>query len=147
MPASVSVPSILEAARQQFLTQDKELLLARAHERTITFRFGYYLQQGLPPGWKVDCEYNRHGLTPKDVKRFPGETKGIFPDILIHVRGTDEHNLVAIEAKPKWASKTRKEDDRVKLRRLKQFPYGYAHTYLLMYSDRPEPQLWLEEIT
>ena len=58
--------------------------------------WGTILQQ-LFPDCHVDCEYNRDGEVAK--RNEAGEP--VRPDILIHKRGSNEHNLLAIEAKKK----------------------------------------------
>lgn len=66
-------------------------------ERSITHKLGAYLAMHLED-YDVDCEYNRAGDTRKEIKL----GKGIIPDIIIHKRGTDMNNFVAIEVKPWW---------------------------------------------
>lgn len=51
----------------------------------------------------MDCEYNRHGLA---TKLLPRQCQGtdqnyVFPDIIVHVRGDDDSNLLVVEAKPR----------------------------------------------
>lgn len=62
-------------------------------ERTLAFRLGHYLQEKFY-GYNVDCEYNRHADDPKCI-----DGKRIYPDIIIHNRGSDSDNLVWIEVK------------------------------------------------
>jgi len=91
---------------------DVELITVNASERSITHKLAEYLQKEFPC-WHVDCEYNRYG---NDIKRIPNTcfiekynlsakenpdlTKDVtvFPDIIIHQRGTRK-NLVVIEVK------------------------------------------------
>jgi hypothetical protein len=65
------------------------------HEQALTHRLAYHLENSnLFIGYHVDCEYNRHGEGKKN------DTEGVFrPDIIIHVRGNDNDNLIMIEAK------------------------------------------------
>jgi hypothetical protein len=72
----------------------------------------------------VDCEYNRNRDEKKTVSGDP-----VYPDIIVHVRGTDR-NLLAIEIKKKSAAERYKEKDRVKLRCLKA-EYGYQYAVFL----------------
>jgi len=65
------------------------------HEQTITFRLGIYLQQEFP-ALDVDCEYNRRG---DDFKKRALAGALIKPDVIVHLRGVKESNLLVIEAK------------------------------------------------
>ncbi len=93
----------IENAYRKFLKRDLHLLEVNANERSITHRFAIYLEEEFPD-YHVDCEYNRNGL---DIKRLnfkkticSDDTDGttVYPDIIIHLRGTD-NNFIVIEAK------------------------------------------------
>ena len=100
-------------ALQLFYKEDSYLIDNYVHERSLTFRLGMYLQNEFPD-WKVDCEYNKNYQTFQHNKllfaRCDKESKfsckdccdhrkcTVFPDIIIHQRGTDK-NLLVIEAK------------------------------------------------
>ncbi|MCM8543397.1 MAG: hypothetical protein NE328_24220, partial [Lentisphaeraceae bacterium] len=71
---------------------DFEFFKNNVHERSITFKLGFYLQE-IYPDWDVDCEYNRKIL---DVKRVADEQR--FPDIIVHKRNRND-NFIVIEAK------------------------------------------------
>ena len=73
-------------------------------ERAIVFRFAHYLQNLIDDdgGFKeynLDCEYNRNGAECKALPSFPN---GTYPDIIIHKRGSNEHNLLVAEFKTYW---------------------------------------------
>jgi len=93
---------------------DGYLLVNDVNERSITHKLAEYLQQEFP-NWNVDCEYNRlngntkklRAVFDKYKKHFLTDEKRIFedrvartvyPDIIIHKRGSHE-NLVVIEVK------------------------------------------------
>jgi hypothetical protein len=66
------------------------------NEQTLTFRLGLYLANQFPD-YNVDCEYNRLWDGKKRCLRF-----GILwmkPDVVVHIRQSDEANLICIEAK------------------------------------------------
>jgi hypothetical protein len=96
------IESRLWEALQKLFADDGELLERNASERAI----GAALAAKLFPMFTdhhIDVEYDRHGLDPKSVD-LPeycrgGGTRRIIPDIVIHRRGTDEQNLLAIELK------------------------------------------------
>lgn len=86
-----------------FAEKERNLLEANVNERSLTHKLAEYLQTVFP-GWSVDCEYNRLGQM---VKRLPPpersnsddtEERTIFPDIIVHKRGTNQ-NLLVVEAK------------------------------------------------
>lgn len=101
----------LEGALEKLLNQDADLLRLDVNERSITHRLAVYLEEQFP-GWHVDCEYNRLGAEPKRIHEIrtqldsaTGEPmaedtigRTVYPDVVIHRRGTDE-NLLVLELK------------------------------------------------
>ncbi len=117
-------------ALSELLDDDHDLLGIDANERSITFRFAMHLQQHLPD-WTVDCEYNRDGIEPKrlgHLELYPDseddEAKTVFPDVIVHRRGTRNNHLV-LEFK-KSTSRIDRQIDLRKLRGYKQ-QLGYEH--------------------
>jgi hypothetical protein len=117
-------------ALSELLKNDHHLLSIDANERSITFRFAMYLQPRLPD-WTVDCEFNRDGVEPKrlgHLELYPDsedeEAKTVFPDVIVHRRGTQQNYLV-VEFK-KSTSRVDRKIDIQKLRGYKQ-QLGYAH--------------------
>ena len=53
-------------ALKKLLAADLYLLQVDANERSISHRFGMYLQQELPD-YSVDCEYSRDGVELKCI--------------------------------------------------------------------------------
>lgn len=128
------------------LKNDYYLLENDVNERSISHRLALYLQQEFD-SWHVDCEYNRYYHTTKKLElpinhditekldlppcQQPDsrdtDAKTVYPDIIIHNRGTDD-NLVVIEMK-KTTSQVPKEFDINKLEAFKnqaEFSYDYA---------------------
>ncbi|PLY03489.1 MAG: hypothetical protein C0622_04300 [Desulfuromonas sp.] len=94
----------MHAALATLLRADSDLLVFDVNERSITHRLAVYLERHFP-GWNVDCEYNRDFEDPKrmDLQRrnidsADTQATTVFPDIIVHKRGTDQ-NLVVIEMK------------------------------------------------
>lgn len=142
MPISADIREILmqrepgaaiAQALDALLELDDHLLRIDANERSLTHRFGMYLQQ-LLPHWHVDCEYNRNGPEPKrivsgerlvDIADTDGKTA--YPDVIVHVRDTDRNYLV-LEFK-KTSSRAGDRDDFAKLDAYKHDPrllYAFA---------------------
>jgi len=105
-------------AVERLVATDGYLFERDLNERTITHRLAVHLEPGFP-GWHVDCEFNRDGHDPKRLNLPPRNDIGsddvhartVFPDVIIHRRGTDD-NLVVIEAKKTTNHEDRTWDDR-----------------------------------
>jgi len=94
----------LRSAINKLFEKDKFLLNYDVNERSITHKLAEYLEEEFKE-YDVDCEYNRDINDTKRLKNFidkidADDTEGItvFPDIIIHKRGT-HLNLIAIEVK------------------------------------------------
>jgi hypothetical protein len=110
--------AIVKASLQNLDSCDHFLLVNEVAERSITHKLGEYVRDQLekktgqnraaPAVLSVDCEYNRFGLDG-DPKALPWsqeisiEDGGPYytanPDIIIHERGYQRHNTLAIELK------------------------------------------------
>jgi len=119
-------------ALDQLFVKDAYLFEVDANERTITGCFADYLKQQFSGCYDVDREYNRDR---HDVKRLRSkvvsissdddEARTVFPDVIVHRRGTDENYLV-IECK-KFKSRGKREEDLEKLSLfVSQLHYEYA---------------------
>ncbi len=86
-------------AFQELFQRDGELFNLGTdgiNEQTLTFRLGLYLA-ALFPDHNVDCEYNRLWDDKKQCLRFG--ISWMKPDVVVHIRQSDESNLLCIEAK------------------------------------------------
>lgn len=111
----------VKAAVHLFLANDRNLLRLEAHEQSISHRIAVYLEP-LFEGLNVDCEYNKHLDCSKKINlsdfnpdshrgcdcnackeivkgKLPSDEKPFRPDILVHHRGNDYNNRIAIEVK------------------------------------------------
>lgn len=125
----------LDAAYRELIDQDRYLLEVDANERSLTHKLAEHLQRQFPD-WNVDCEYNRKNALPKrlhGVKQVVSteDTDGttVFPDIVVHKRGTSD-NLIVIEAKKK--STDRRSEDREKLAAYKA-EHGYRFAFSVVF--------------
>jgi hypothetical protein len=122
----------LESSLQKVRENDSLLIQERAHERAICFRLGYYLQLKFDE-YTVDAEYDRQvgEISGTRIKKaLPNTSQGdkdIFPDLLLHRRGVNDHNLLAVEVKKAENLKGLSWDNE-KLVRLSQPPYCYKVT-------------------
>jgi hypothetical protein len=109
--------------------RDFWLLEKGAGERAVVAKLAGYLSP-LFRGFDVDVEYNRHGVETKKLDLDPecrgGGRKRVYPDIIVHRRGHDRANLMAIEVK-KSRNPEPRTCDRAKLRAMKaQFGYEFG---------------------
>jgi len=132
-------------ALRLLLKYDVFLLEHAAHERSITHKLAEYLQQELS-SYHVDCEYSRHGIETKRLPRHCNDTDmdRVYPDIVVHLRGTDDDNLLVIEAKPAWNPDVGvPECDRIKLEEFTKptGEYRYQFGLFIGFNRLAEPRL------
>ncbi|WP_206597681.1 hypothetical protein [Pseudomonas syringae] len=134
-------------ALSQLLDEDHDLLGIDANERSITFRFAMYLQQHFP-GWTVDCEYNRDGTDPKrlgHLELYPDseddEAKTVFPDVIVHRRGTRQNHLVL-----EFKKSTSRVDRRIDLRKLQGYKQQLGYEHALFVEIGTEGQAIITEL-
>lgn len=107
------------------LTPRQRETYQHAAERSIVFRWAYYLNTLLEPAfseeaaknnqppYKIDLEYNRQLFRQKIL-----DDQFIFPDLIIHRRDTSDNLLIA-ECKGWWcANKKEITDDQNRLKKL-----------------------------
>ena len=98
-------------------------------ERSIVFRFGYYLQKQLAKSkykdYNVDCEYNRNGENAKKLNE--EHEKGVYPDIIIHTRSNNDNNLLVMEFKTYWNKDTSKDKKKIEALMSPDKPYKYKY--------------------
>jgi hypothetical protein len=100
----------------------------------------------LFPEWNVDCEYNRDHDDPKrleiprrSVSTDDTQATTVFPDIIVHHRGTSQ-NLVVIEMK-KTSSH---EPDDYDLRKLCAFKQQLGYQFAIFIKLRTRGRSGLE---
>ena len=133
----LQINTLLQQAIDKLLQNDIWLLTNDTSEQSISHKLAFYLQP-LFANYNVDCEYNgdidrgnnkkaisvlksdlqrigllRHKEASDLEKEFTN--RAVFPDIIIHRRGTNDHNLCIVEVK-KSTSSVSYEYDYIKLR-------------------------------
>ena len=137
MTTDIQIATLVRQALEKVLHVDKWLLINDLSEQSISHRIAYYLEP-LFNDYNVDCEYNgdidrpnnkktisvlkndliKFGLLrEKEASDLEREctNRAVFPDIIIHKRGTNEENLCILEVK-KSTSRVDYEYDFIKLR-------------------------------
>jgi hypothetical protein len=106
-PTEDFVRAALNAALRDLSNVDRHLLQADCSERSLTHQLAVHLSRQFG-NHNVDCEYNRDGF---DIKRLELarncqnvsinaiDAVTAFPDIIVHVRGTRDSNLLVLEVK------------------------------------------------
>lgn len=102
------------------------------HEQALAHRLAFHLENsGSFTGYHVDCEYNRRGDNPKT----DANGRKFRPDIIIHVRGNDDSNLVMIETKKFNDTDEEKETTRRDLSNIKD-EYRYQCAFLVIFPEQ-----------
>jgi hypothetical protein len=100
--------TIVNGAIDRLIAEQPELLDMNVSERALCHHLAIYIGQAVPAnlGLQTDCEYNRHGADPKRLDLPPRDALDrevrattVFPDIIVHRRGTDDHNEIVLEFK------------------------------------------------
>lgn len=91
-------------AVQMFMGDQHQLLELDANERAIGATLAHVFMREMFPYHRVDAEYNRVGLDGS-AKRLNlplecgGDNARVFPDIVVHRRGDNQENILAVEIK------------------------------------------------
>ena len=96
----------VEHALEDLYEKDDYLIKNDTSERNIVFHFGRYFINYIEKKdsfnkFNVDCEYNRDIFDENMNKKIncKGEVRGMIPDLILHERGTNDNNILAIEFK------------------------------------------------
>lgn len=136
----------IEIAIKMLFSNDWWLLEKDLSERSITHKLAEYLQL-MFLCYNVDCEYNGNEgrgeggrkriiilktelekaglLKEKEINDLESEysDRSVFPDIIVHDRGTNDYNLCIIEVK-KTTSAISSDYDEIKLKAYTSDNYG-----------------------
>lgn len=98
--------AIVRDALAEVVAKQPVLLDIDVSERALCHHLARYIALRVPAGLDVDVEYNRHHDDPKRLnlphrKALDDELRAttVFPDIIVHVRDTDDHNEIVLELK------------------------------------------------
>jgi hypothetical protein len=133
-PSEADIHSALDRALDQLIWHDHHLFDSDCSERSVTHQLAVYLAAEFPQ-YNVDCEYNRDGFDAKRLQLGEREAKvasdeldavTVFPDVVVHKRGTNESNLLVVEVKKAASRADLAEYDILKLQAFKA-ELGYVH--------------------
>jgi hypothetical protein len=98
--------NLVNKAINLLIENEPQLLDLNVTERALSHHLARYLGEMVTEGFNVDYEYNRHVDDPKrlNLKRRQAENceiraTTVFPDFIVHKRGSDTDNLLALEMK------------------------------------------------
>lgn len=98
------IKDAIKKSLYEFFEKEQDLIDRDVNERSISYKIAEYITPKFS-NWNVDCEYNRDmentkllGLSLEDIKTDDLKGSTVYPDIIIHKRGTKK-NLLVIEIK------------------------------------------------
>ena len=146
MPSRVLVERRVAVALDSLILNDAYLILNGAAERSITHKLAEYLQQVFR-SWHVDCEYNKWGSGIKilPLRDQDGwiEDSPVYPDIIVHRRGTPVHpdnppHCLVVEARKHPATAKKIRRDREKIDRFLDTQLRYRYGLLIEFRVESE---------
>ena len=165
------IKQLIDECLKELNEKDYSLLKNDVSERAITHKLAEHIQIRLSD-LNVDCEYNRNTvLGPRHAKELKIQRDEIanqinqskdeddllsisaYPDIIVHIRETNEENLLVVEMKKK-NSKVAKDYDYRKLRAYTEISednkYHYQYgVFILLETGSNEPKepelIWFSE--
>ena len=127
----VEITNVVEEALDRLIAEQSELLDFDVTERALTHYLAIYIRELVPDGYDVDVEYNRHRRNTKRLQLPPRRARDhelrattVFPDVIVHKRNIDDHNLLVIEMKKPDEDR---DYDELKLRAFRK-ELNYQHT-------------------
>ena len=110
------------------------MLKRKVAERDLTGLFAHYFRNNMKDTaiaeYNVDCEYNRDGY---GMKKIDGTL--VYPDFILHKRGTNESNLLIIEFKTWWNSDNREDIEKLKAMMSEWYRYQYQYGYSIILNQ------------
>jgi len=166
-----SLKEKVNQALEKIRINEQEIIANDISERAITHKLAEYLQIEFP-NYNVDCEYNRNydfgQDKPKYLKRISDDTYKKFktincpndlsklseqvsnyPDIIVHKRMSNKHNILIIEVK-KNNNRSDWENDKRKLKGFTSvtnydkygFNFGIHITFYVQKSWKKPQLVW-----
>lgn len=135
---------IVNKALDMLYDNDYYLFINNSSEKNLVFHFSRYLIELLKStGYErlsVDCEYNRNALNEKGYKEIVYEHKfhRIFPDVLLHERGTNRNNILAIEFKKNNNKNTKNDFYKLKALTDNEGEFKYHMGLFIRFGKRRE---------
>ena len=125
---------LIKKSLDDLYQNDHDLLKRKVAERDLTGLFAHYFRNNMKDTaiaeYNVDCEYNRDGY---GMKKIDGTL--VYPDFILHKRGTNESNLLIIEFKTWWNSDNREDIEKLKAMMSEWYRYQYQYGYSIILNQ------------
>ena len=125
---------LIKKSLDDLYQNDEYLIKHRVAERDITSKFAHYFQNNMREtiiaDYDVDCEYNRDGYGMKNI-----DGTLVYPDFILHKRGTNDSNLLIIEFKTWWNSDNREDIEKLKAMMIEWYRYQYQYGYSIILNQ------------
>ena len=129
------VMEIVEKTLDNLYENEEYLFKNDVSERNLVFHFSryfYYLfeKYNSDKKYSIDCEYNRNTFNERKYKEliYEGKIHKIYPDFILHQRGYNDNNILAIEFKKyNNTDKREKNKDFMKLKALTDLEACYKY--------------------
>ena len=125
---------LIKKSLDDLYNNDEYLIKHRVAERDITSKFAHYFQNNMREtiiaDYDVDCEYNRDGYGMKNI-----DGTLVYPDFILHKRGTNDSNLLIIEFKTWWNSDNREDIEKLKAMMSNWYRYQYQYGYSIILNQ------------
>jgi hypothetical protein len=146
------VKEAVERAIDLLKNEQGYLIMIDATERAISHYLALYLMKAFSPDYDVDVEYNRDGYDPKRLDIEPlnsssDETRAVtvYPDVIVHKRGTNDQNLLVLEMKKREGDLAYDKRKLQAFRRELGYKYA-AHIIIGCEQNRPVGYpIWIED--
>ena len=90
-------------------------------------------------GYNVDCEYNRDGYGIKQV-----DGNYVYPDFILHKRGSNEDNLLIIEFKTWWNPDNNTDIEKIQRMMHPQLRYKYKYGCCITINQDNSEIFWVD---
>lgn len=125
---------LIKKSLDDLYQNDQDLLKRKVAERDLTGLFAHYFRNSMKDTaiaeYNVDCEYNRDGYGMKNI-----DGTLVYPDFILHKRGTNESNLLIIEFKTWWNSDNREDIEKLKAMMSDLYRYQYQYGYSIILNQ------------
>lgn len=125
---------LIKKSLDDLYQNDQDLLKRKVAERDLTGLFAHYFRNNMKDTaiaeYNVDCEYNRDGY---GMKKIDGTL--VYPDFILHKRGTNESNLLIIEFKTWWNSDNCEDIEKLKAMMSEWYRYQYQYGYSIILNQ------------
>lgn len=127
-----TIEKILNAALDELYEKDQKLIFneqfkgnkthCHSSERSIVHKYAIYFEKLIINELNNNCEYCvdvEYNQNIDRLKTTPSRLNGAYPDMILHKRGTNDHNILVAEFKT-WWNKDKKEIDK-DIKKIKDF--------------------------